>query len=125
TSTQTFTFSGFQTIQGGSGNDIFNIEGTPVTGLNIYTGTGNDNINITPTSQNLANIAGPLTIIGQGGADPLVVSDQADTAAELTYNIGSGSIQASTSAAIVYGNMVSFLVYAGGSSAGAVANINS
>jgi hypothetical protein len=71
-------------LQGSSGNDTFDIEGTAGTTATTVTGaSGSNRFDITPTNQYLAAIAGPLTLVGSG-ADTLVFSDQANPNAE-TY----------------------------------------
>jgi hypothetical protein len=76
------------TVNGGSGGNHFNVEGTDPSvalGTTLNAGTGGDVFLITPTSQYLANIAGPLTLTDSGsGADALEFFDQMNPAAE-TY----------------------------------------
>jgi hypothetical protein len=72
-------------LKGGSGDDAFAIEstaaGTPTT---VTAGGGSNRFDLTHTDQYLADIAGPLNLLG-GGADTLVLWDTANPNAE-TYN---------------------------------------
>jgi hypothetical protein len=71
-------------LNGGSGDDAFAIEGTAgVTATTVTAGTGSNRFDLTHTAQYLADIAGPLNLLG-GGADTLVFWDTANPNAE-TY----------------------------------------
>jgi hypothetical protein len=62
------------TINGGSGGNVFNIEGTGVP-TTINGGSGANIFHVSPTAQSLANLAGLLTLNGSG-ADTVEFFDQ-------------------------------------------------
>ena len=71
-------------LNGSSGDDQFNIEGTAsATATTVTTGSGRNRFDLTPTTQYLAGVAGSLCLLGSG-ADTLVFWDQANPNAE-TY----------------------------------------
>jgi hypothetical protein len=71
-------------LNGSSGDDLFNIESTASpTATTVTAGLGNNRFDLTPTTQYLAEIAGPLSLLG-GGANTLVFWDTANPNAE-TY----------------------------------------
>ncbi len=71
-------------LNGSSGDDFFEIEGTAgATTTTITAGSGSNHFDLTPTDQYLADIAGPLNLSGSG-ADTLVFRDTANPNAE-TY----------------------------------------
>jgi hypothetical protein len=76
------------TVSGGSGGNHFDVESTNAAlaiGTTVNAGAGGDVFSITPTSQYLANLAGPLTLNDSGsGADALEFFDQMNPASE-TY----------------------------------------
>jgi hypothetical protein len=74
------------------GNDIFNVRSTAASlPITLDGGAGNDSFNISPVAKNLNTIQGPVNIRGGGGADGLEVYDQSN-AAPATYTLGaSGS----------------------------------
>jgi hypothetical protein len=82
-------------VQAGSGNDTINVQstdsGVPVS---VDGGDGNDTINIVPTSHDLTNLHGPLTVTGGAGTDTLVVNDQARAASTGSYTVRAGSVTA-------------------------------
>jgi hypothetical protein len=72
------------TLNGGNGDDAFAIEGTAsATATTITAGSGSNRFDLTHTAQYLADLAGPLNLLG-GGADTLVFWDTANPNAE-TY----------------------------------------
>jgi hypothetical protein len=72
------------TLNGGSGDDQFNIESTAsATATMITGGSGNNRFDLTPTAQYLTAVAGPMSLFGSG-ADTLVFWDTANPNAE-TY----------------------------------------
>jgi hypothetical protein len=71
-------------LNGSSGNDSFAIESTAsTTATTITAGSGSNRFDLTHTDQYLADLAGPLNLLG-GGADTLVFWDTANPNAE-TY----------------------------------------
>jgi len=101
-------------LDGGSASDVYNIEstasGTPAT---VIGGGGNDTFNVTPTSENLSNIAGNLTLDGNGGTDSVNINDQSNTTAS-TYSVSSSSVSRTGSGTITY-SLDENLTDAGGS----------
>jgi hypothetical protein len=77
---------GSLTLNDSNGGDHVNVEGTNAAVFTtVNAGAGGDVFRVTPTSQSLANIAGPLTLNGSGsGADALEFFDQMNPASE-TY----------------------------------------
>ena len=81
--TDTYTVTGTPastsvTLNTGGGNDTVNVEATTSTvALNL--GSGTNTINLSPTANNLANLAGLVNITGQGGTNTLNSCDQAAT----------------------------------------------
>jgi hypothetical protein len=76
---------GWLVVNGGSGGNVFNVEGLSSGSTTIHAGTGGpgDIFRITPTSQSLADIAGALTLNGSGsGLDILEFFDQNNPNAE-------------------------------------------
>lgn len=71
-------------LNGSSGDDSFAIESTAsTTCTTVYAGTGTNRFDLTPSAQDLADVAGPLNLLGSG-ADTLVFWDSANPNAE-TY----------------------------------------
>ena len=80
TGTATITYLSVNSLvlNGGSGNDIYNIQGTGgETPVSIVAGKGNDTFNVSPSSKNLGTVNAPLSINGGGGNDSMVLDDQA------------------------------------------------
>jgi hypothetical protein len=77
---------GSLTLYDSNGGDHVNVESTNAAAFTtVNAGAGGDVFRVTPTSQSLANIAGPLTLNGSGcGADALEFFDQMNPASE-TY----------------------------------------
>jgi predicted Zn-dependent protease with MMP-like domain len=70
-------YSSFQTVEfdAGSGNDIFDVEGTAlVKKMIVNTGGGNDHVNV-GTLFDLSGLRGDLIVNGQGGQDALDLED--------------------------------------------------
>jgi hypothetical protein len=75
-----FSYAGATSLSvlGGSGSDTFNVEGTAAaTPVTITTGAGSNAVNVAPTSQDLTQILGDLTIHGHGQTRA-VLNDQQD-----------------------------------------------
>jgi hypothetical protein len=71
-------------LNGGSGDDSFDIESTAgATATTVTAASGSNRFDLTPTAQYLAGVAGPLNLLGSG-ADTLVFWDTANPNAE-TY----------------------------------------
>lgn len=87
---------------GGSNDDTYNIESTELGAqTSIVTGTGNDTINVVPTSNDLRDIQGALDLSGIGGSDTINLHDEANANAA-TYSITSSSVSRAGAAAITY-----------------------
>jgi hypothetical protein len=88
---QTTTFGSIEDlfVGTGSGNNTFDIvstlEGGPTT---IHSGDGNDIFNLTPASQELGNLGGPLALNGGGGVNTINAKDQKN-ADGTTYAVSS------------------------------------
>jgi hypothetical protein len=97
------------TLNSAGGVNTLNIEsvaaGTPVT---VSTEAGTNTINISPTAQNLNNIADALTL-NDGGTDSATLFDQNDPAND-TYTITSLTVQRTGSAPITYGSLQALVV---------------
>jgi hypothetical protein len=87
------------------GNDTINIEdthaGTPVT---VGLGLGFNNVNISPTAQNLNTIQGAITVEG-GASGNLNVDDQADQTNGDIYTLTATSVTRTGAALISYGSL--------------------
>jgi hypothetical protein len=111
----TISYSGQDsvTLLAGSGNTSMAIEGTAAGATTtIDAGYGSSAIAVTPTSQNLANLGGPLTIDGQGGTDSLVVHDEANVSGTYYY-VRSTTLARDKVPTITYQGVESFTVDAG------------
>ena len=83
-------------------NVLATLIGLPVT---VNTGSGTNTVNLTPTSHNLVNLAGPLTIHGgNGGTTNLVIDDSFDAAAQ-SYGLTSTLFTNSVSHFVVLKNL--------------------
>jgi len=83
-------------LYGGSGNDTYNIDGTPSgTAVTIKGGSGNDTFNVSPTAKNLGALSGNLTVLGEDGFNTLNIDDQNNSAND-TYTLASSSQVSST-----------------------------
>jgi len=75
------TFAAPITLNGGTGNDTFNIQATPALATtNVLGGGGNDIVNVGSAAHTVAQIAGTLTIDNPGGTAAVTVDDSADAA---------------------------------------------
>jgi hypothetical protein len=90
------------TINTLTGDDSVNIEGTvagvPVT---VNLGSGSGTVNLSPTSQQLSNLAGAVTINGGSGADTLNLFDQGSNP-ERNYTLTSSTIAGTGMATVSY-----------------------
>jgi hypothetical protein len=101
------------TIDGGSNNNTYNIEGTSAgRAVTINAGAGNDTFNVTPATQDLDNLGAPLTLNGGGGSNVVTVDDQAAPTGQ-TYGISATMLTRSGVAPVTYA-MVSTLAVNGG-----------
>ena len=90
-------------LHGGSGNDTYNIAGTPTgTTLAVQGGAGNDTFNVSPTAKNLGNILGNLSINGGGGNNVLVLNDQTNSA-NSSYALTPTTVSRAGMATVTYG----------------------
>jgi hypothetical protein len=100
-------------LQTGGGNDTVNVESTndPLT---VDLGNGADSVNVSPAAHNLINIQGAITIHYGAGTDTVNVNDQASSASQ-TYIITANSVHRSGSVNIQYGPGINFVNIYGGS----------
>src|SRR5262249_21417554 len=98
--------------KGGTTNTL-NVEGT-LAPLTINLGSGTDTVNITPTSRNLENIHGNVLVHGGSGFDTLNLNDQNFSDIEV-YELTSGSVTASRTAAVFSYDGINHTVLNGGS----------
>jgi murein DD-endopeptidase MepM/ murein hydrolase activator NlpD len=108
-------FPGQVTVRCGDGNDTVNVESSS-TGSNtvIDLGNGDDTVNLSPTTQDLSNVAGDVTVNGGTGSDTLNVYDQQDSSA-LFYDIGDTTLRhhatfVDLGPAVNYHNIASLIV---------------
>jgi hypothetical protein len=91
------------TVKGGSGTNTFNVintsDASPVT---VVAGTGANTINATPGSEDIADLAGALTIQGNGGQTILNIDDQLDPFSGNSYTLTSSTVASVYSAPITY-----------------------
>jgi hypothetical protein len=83
TGNNTYTVSstpanGSMILNTGNGNDTVNVEATTGS-LDVNGGSGGSTINLSPVAHNLVNLAGLVSINGQGGTNTLNAFDQAAT----------------------------------------------
>jgi hypothetical protein len=123
-SSSTITRSGAATItygsqanvnlDGGSGNDSYNIESTHFgTALTVQGSSGKDTFNISPTAQNLDNIQGNVTVEDKVGTNALNAYD-GNNAKTVTYSVTSSTVTRTGAATISYSS-INNLVLKGGS----------
>jgi hypothetical protein len=104
-------------IQGGTGNDVINIDSTTTAGVSVYLGDGTDTVNIAPLSENLSYIQNSVSIHGGAGTGSLNVFDQSNTAVGEWYQVNASTISRTGSAAITYSGLGSVIVDGGSGSA--------
>ena len=76
----------------GNGNDIYNVNSTLLgVPVSIFTGSGNNSINIAANGKDLSLLAGNLAITGSGGINIVSINDQSDSASR-TWTIANNSI---------------------------------
>jgi hypothetical protein len=151
TAAQTFNISGFTvsrsgaasidflyapsvTINGGSGNNIYNVSGTG-NDMTLNTGNGHDRVNVDNTvgescvinegtggvdvdlgylTHFLYHLEGAIQVNGSpSGVDNLTVDDSADPGYLNTYNLGAGTISG-YDGSIAYNNLINNLTIDGG-----------
>ncbi|HWE37329.1 MAG TPA: calcium-binding protein [Isosphaeraceae bacterium] len=111
-------FSGVTSLNldGGSGNDTYNVESTAsATSTTLFGGDGNDTFNLSPSAHNLSNVAGPVNLYGGGGNDSIVVNDQANASAA-TYSVSLTSISRPGAGTIGYSGDENVLIDGGSAS---------
>jgi hypothetical protein len=93
-------------LDGSNAGARFNVFSTAAgTSYTLDGGSGDDTFNVTPPLvQNILSIAGPLTLNGGGGSNTMTVDDR-QAAADDTYSISSGGIKRTKSAAISYSGL--------------------
>ena len=109
------TYSGLLslTINGGSGNDLYDVVSTTVgSPLTINAGSGNNIFDVSPVAKNLSNLAAPITLNGGSGKNALDINDQDALAAKITVadpgfsdRIGSRKHSRLTSISVDGGNL--------------------
>ncbi len=110
------------TVDGGSGGNTFNVQGTVTNGLlpvtTINSGSGNDTINVGDTSNTLNEILGALTVNGQAGFDTLNINDQGSTTPHL-YTVTATTVTRSPGGPVItYLNIESLNVHPGATFSG-------
>ena len=102
-------------VNGGNGNDTYNVEGTkPGIAVTLQGGSGNDTYNISPTAKDLDNIQGNVGISGGLGANTLNIFDGSNSNA-VTYSVTSSTVTRTGSATISYNSLTENLTLDGGS----------
>jgi hypothetical protein len=109
-------------LYGGSGGNVIDWQGTAAgTTTTVYTGTGANTIDLGDVNNTLAGFASTANVVGQGSANVLNVSDQANAAQQL-YEIngslgigftGGGVFAGSDLAACTYSGVQALNFYAG------------
>ena len=87
------TYAGISglTLNGGSGNNVYNVESTAAsTPVTVKTGDGTDTVNLGSTGNSLSNLLGLVTIKGKGGATTLNINSQEDS--DLNYVLTSTTL---------------------------------
>ena len=104
------SFSGFQTLAGGTAIDTFNVVNNSV---NVYTlkgGAGLDAFNF-GNANSLANITQPISIDGEANGATLTLNDQA-VATSLNYTAGANTIGRDTGGTVTYSNVTDLSLHA-------------
>ena len=104
------------TLDGGGGNDTYNIESTAVaTAVAIVAGKGKNTFNASPTAQDLGTIQGDLTVASSSSstANALVLDDQANPV-NSTYSLTSSTASRTGTATITYLSLNNLVVNGGG-----------
>jgi Ca2+-binding RTX toxin-like protein len=108
------------TLEGGSGGDRFNVQGTALgTPVTILGGAGNDIFDVGgndfdgPVTNNLDRLDGNLTVRGQGGVDVVNFNDQ-DNGFSDEFLITDDTVQRDVSALTTYETVETVTVNAGG-----------
>ncbi len=103
------TFSGFESLASGTGNDTFNVTQTTAgVPLSLNAGGGNVTFNVS----NLAGVLGDFSVNGGTGASTLNVDDSADTLA-VGWVIDGSTVQQFNAGAISYANLAGVTVTSG------------
>ena len=116
----TFSNIGAVFIEGGGGNDTYNVDSTaavtPVT-INVAPGvaTGNNTFNVSPDDKDLDDIAGLLTVnaVG-GGANTLNLDDRQNARADETYTVTSAAVTRGGTAGVAFSGMQDIVLNGGG-----------
>src|SRR5262249_14955693 len=66
----------FLDLATGAANDTVNVTGTALTPVELDLGNGNDTVTIGEGQFALDSIASPVTVVGGGGMDAIIVDDQ-------------------------------------------------
>jgi Ca2+-binding RTX toxin-like protein len=105
-------------VNGGGGNDTLRIDATPrLVPVTVHLGKGVDNVNLTPTAQQLQAIGGSVTIEGGGGTATLTLNDQNDSLAGQQFDLtATGMTMTGPGPAVTYHGLSS-VVLNGGSGA--------
>jgi hypothetical protein len=109
------TYGTVQTLvlNGGSGADIYNIQGTASgTATTVKGGAASDTFDVGSTINTLDAILGALTIKGNGGTNVLQLFDQGNAVGQ-TFTLSPTLITRSGGVSITYGTMISLGIQAG------------
>jgi hypothetical protein len=102
-------------LNGGNGNDLYEIEKLPAgVPLIVNLGSGTNQVVLSPIAQNLDAIASDITINGGPGLDNLILNDQANSRPTTwTINEGSLSRQAAIDPIINFNSLSAITINAG------------
>jgi hypothetical protein len=104
------------TLFTGTGNDLINVHAT--TGrLSVNLGNSFDVVVVSPSAHNLDALQGDVTINGTGTANTLTVYDQNAPAGTLAYTLTGGSLTRSATAIIRYNGAKNITIYGANGSA--------
>lgn len=69
-------------LQSQPGNNVFNVESTPTFPITISGRNGDDVVHVTPNSQNLSAISGPMSFLGGAGNDSIHLHDSNNSSSD-------------------------------------------
>jgi hypothetical protein len=73
-------------VNGGDGNDMFNVLGTgPTTSLSVGGGAGNDTIRLDGGGGTVDSIVSPVAFHGEAGNNNLIINDHADASGDIVH----------------------------------------
>jgi hypothetical protein len=100
------------TINGSQGASSYDVENT-LTPTIINPGSGNDSFTISPSAQNLGNIAGVLTLNGEAGTNRLTLDDQGSGAGR-AYTLTANALTRVSGPGVTFGGLTSLTLNASG-----------